>query len=177
MMVLLGITLALIALVVGSSFWAVARSPAHLRSLLSNREELQRLLDFLGQQQLENEALDVKPVFGSYAANIAAFERAHLDSLVRTRNALLIVALALLGGSYLVNSKLALIVLALLILPSVMALPASAKNNNATHTHTILLNLRKWQTEDPRGCAEFCAHTHPEFGPAHEVLLSDPAVV
>jgi len=66
----LEILLAILALILGTSFWAVAKSPVHLRSVLGDIGELTRFVDFLGRDNLIKEAERVKPVFGSYLKNI-----------------------------------------------------------------------------------------------------------
>lgn len=44
----------------------------------------------------------------------------------------------------------------LFLLPVLREIPASAKNNNITHVHTVILNVYKWNKTDPVGCLEHC---------------------
>jgi hypothetical protein len=173
---LLKIVVAILALVIGAGFWSCARSPRHMRVLLSDARQLQRIIDFLGRQALAQEAAAIQPVFGSYDKNIALFERAHLTSLSRTRNFLAVFAVALLAGAYaLLGPAFAALLLGVLVLPLLGGLPASAKDNNVTHLHTVMLNLLAWNAADAGECARYCAATRPDFGTLRQQLLQPTA--
>jgi hypothetical protein len=47
-----------------------------------------------------------------------------------------------------------------------------AKNNNAKHLVSVILNLIKWQQEDRQGCAVFCRQKRPEYRNLHDLLVS-----
>jgi hypothetical protein len=174
MTIFLGLLLAAVMLFVGAGFWACARSPSHLRRFLADATELQRLLQFLEPQKLHDEARKVKPVFGSYAGNIATHEAAHAASLSRTRNLLFLLAASDAGASYYLSVPLFWINVLIFALPALFDIPTSAKNNNATHVHTVMLNLIKWHSEDPSGFARYCASERSEFSVLHTVLIGCP---
>src|SRR5712692_9686919 len=152
----LEILLAILALILGTSFWAVAKSPVHLRSVLGDIGELTRFVDFLGRDNLIKEAESVKPVFGSYLKNILLFEKAHLIALNNTWNMLSVLTILLIGLSYFVGLIYMTVNIALFLLPVVREIPASAKDNNITHVHTVILNVYKWNKMAPGGCLEHC---------------------
>ena len=152
----LEILLATLALFLGTSFWAVAKSPAHLRGVLGDIGELTRFVDFLGRDNLIKEAESVKPVFGSYLKNIQLFEKAHLIALNKTRNILSVLTILLIGASYFVGLTYMIINIAFFLLPVVREIPASAKDNNITHVHTVILNVYEWNKTDPGGCLAHC---------------------
>jgi len=159
--ILLEACFAALAFFLASGFWATAKSPAHLRRVLLDPSELERVYRFFDPEKLHREALQIEPVMGSYAANINMWNRSHQTSLVRTRNlmglgaAVLLFLSWLLGPSYLAASG------ALFVLPVIFELPDSAKNNNATHIHTVMLNVIKWSESDSSGCRDYCRNSSP----------------
>src|SRR5438105_4313485 len=97
---IIGTTLAVASLVLGASFWSVARAPLHLRRLLLDRNELILILNYLGHMKLVEEARAIKPVLGSYAKNIEGWDIAHSKSLSIPRNLLSVLAAGLFVGSF-----------------------------------------------------------------------------
>lgn len=168
--VLLEIVLALAVLFVASGFWATAKSPAHLRRLLNDPSELERIYHFMGPEKLRQEAAQIRPVAGSYAGNISMWDAAHRGSLSRTRNLMGIGVLVLLflswllGPGYLATS---LTVFAILALPEISV---SAKNNNVTHLHSVILNVIKWNQSDSAACWEYCRNRSPTLEHLYAIL-------
>src|SRR5712692_9294462 len=144
MIVLATVALVAIAFVAAASFWAVARLPAHLRLRPVDSTELGQIIQFLGQTELLEEAKRIEPLLGSYAKNIATWDHAHLRSLRKTRNLLLVLMAADLLAAYFVSRWCFFTIIAVLAAAALFPLPGSAKNNNVTHVHTIVLNLIKW---------------------------------
>jgi hypothetical protein len=58
--------------------------------------------------------------------------------------------------SYLMGLPFLIASLAAFILPSFSPIAASAKNNNATHVHTVVLNVYKWNETAPDECSRYC---------------------
>jgi hypothetical protein len=152
----LEILLAIVLLTIGSSFWSILKSRGHLHHLLTNETELKRLLDFWTPSQIIQEGRDIKPVFGSFLQNIHLFEKAHFAALNKTRNLTLIVAVILMAVSYVMGLPYVIASLAAFILRSFAPIADSAKNNKATHVHTVILNVYKWNQTDPEECSRYC---------------------
>ena len=147
-------------------------SPSHLRHLLFDRSELARFLDYLGHAKFLEEARAIQSVFGSYARNIELFDRAHLTSLNKARNVVAVLAAAVLVGSFFTGPIYCGLAVLLFLVPVAFGLPESAKNNNITHVHTVMLNLCRWHQDDPSGCAEYCRDTRPELKTVHDLLVA-----
>jgi len=151
----LEIVISIILLTIGSGFWSILKSRG-LQTLLADENELKRLLDIWTPSEITREGREIKPVFGSYLENIRLFERAHYAALNKTRNLTLIVAVLLIAVSYFLGLAYLIASLAAFILPSFSPIAASAKNNNATHVHTVILNVYKWNQTDPGECSRYC---------------------
>jgi hypothetical protein len=152
----LEILLGILLLSIGSGFWAILKSRGHLRKVLADETELNRFLDFLTPAKVVEEGRDIKPMFESYLQNIQFFERAHFAALNKTRNLTFIVALILIAISYFLGLPYLIASLVTFLLPSLAGIPASAKNNNLTHVHTVILNIYKWNDTDHDGCSRYC---------------------
>jgi hypothetical protein len=53
--------------------------------------------------------------------------------------------------------------LAVFVLLSISDIPPSAKNNNATHVHTLISNIYKWHQTDSEGCRSYCIRERPSL--------------
>ena len=98
--ILLEILVAFFLLLLGSPFWAMRKTRAHLNSLYADEAELRRLVEFHTPEKLIEEGRTIKPVFGSYLQNIFVFEKTHFETLKRTRNIILIATVLLMVISY-----------------------------------------------------------------------------
>lgn len=134
----LGLVVAILTL--ATSFWAIRKSPAHLRALLADPLELCRLCDLIGREKLVQEAAVVEPVCGSYVSNIETWDQAHDQSLRQTTRFIGVAISVILIASWFLGFPYFLAALVAFAIPSVWEIPASAKNNNATHVHTIIVN-------------------------------------
>ena len=141
--------LVVILVFASANFWACAKAPSHLRRLLNDPDELNRLIEHIGLNKLLESALAIEPVFGSYEANINAWNTSHFRSLSQTRNLLGILVLAVLGGSWFLGDWYLAANAMIFALMALMDIPSSAKNNNLKHLPSIMLNLIKWLSEDP----------------------------
>ena len=150
-------------LVTGGSFWACLKSSKHLNHFLGDISELRRLIDYLGPAKLADEGGAIEPVFGSFAKNIELFERAHLASLRQTAMLVFIGIVLLLIISLLLGVWYFAISLIVFLLLSIGDIPASAKNNNATHVHTVISNIYKWNQTDPEACRSYCIRERPSL--------------
>jgi hypothetical protein len=150
-------------LATGGSFWACLKSAGHLSRLLGDISELQRLIDYIGPAKIAEESSGIEPVFGSYAKNIETFERAHLASLRQTANLVLIGVVVLLIISFTLGIYFFMASLAVFLLLSVGDIPASAKNNNATHVHTLISNIYRWNHTDSAACRSYCIRERPSL--------------
>jgi hypothetical protein len=153
-----------------ANFWPLVKVPGHLWRLLSDRDELRRIVEFLKSQGLAAEVPAIKPVFGSYADNIRVFETAHIATFRRTSIMVAGFAVAILVGTYFLGYVYLAVGVAFFILPAAFPLVASARDQNATHLHTVILNLLKWRTVEPEGVARYCEEERPEFATLYSVL-------
>jgi hypothetical protein len=169
------ITLCIAAFVLGVWFWTVARTPRHLALIYTGGAEFHFLLDSLGLDQLVAESGAIKPALGSYAANIGVFEQAHLIALARTRNTLAVLGALVFVCAALIGPVSVAIAAGLFLLPAFSPLAASAKNSNGGLVHSILLNLLKWNAEDPAGCERFCTQQRPDFEVMYKVVSTTRA--
>jgi hypothetical protein len=161
-------------LTTGGSFWACMKSGAHLKRFLSDTSELQALVDFIGPAKIAEESSTIEPVFGSYATNIATFEKVHLAALKQTARLVLIGMVALLVISFFLGVYFFVANLVLFLLLSVGDIPASAKNNNATHIHTIISNMYRWNQTDPAACRDYCTQENPSLTHLYGLLIRLP---
>lgn len=157
----LGLVVAILTL--ATSFWAIRKSPAHLRALLADPLELCRLCDLIGREKLVQEAAVVEPVCGSYVSNIETWDQAHDQSLRQTTRFIGVAISVILIASWFLGFPYFLAALVAFAIPSVWEIPASAKNNNATHVHTIIVNLIRWSELDDPSCSEYCMEKRPEL--------------
>jgi hypothetical protein len=167
--ILLEVVIAIVLLAIGSSFWSILKSRGHLQALLTDKNELKRLLSHWSAPEIVREGREIKPVFGSYLENIRFFERAHFAALNKTRNLILIVVAGLLVLSYLMGLPYLIASLAVFILPSFSQIGASAKNHNATHVHTVVLNVYKWNQTAPDECSHYC-EDHADLKQVYRLL-------
>ncbi len=168
--VILEILLGIILLVIGSSVWAIIKSPRDFRRTLRDPNRLSNFFESYDQTKFLEEAEKIKPISGSYIQNIALFGRAHFGALSQTRNLLLLLAIAVIGGSYFLGLIYLVINLALFLLPAGFDIPASAKNYNLTHVYTVAVNLAKWNIEDRTNCADYCTHAEPILAQVYRLI-------
>jgi len=161
-------------LTTGGSFWACVKSRAHLKRFLNDESELNRLIDFIGRAKIAEESSVIQPVFGSYAANISTFDKIHFAALRQTASLVLIGIGALLVTSFLLGIYFFLANLALFLMLSVGDIPASAKNNNATHVHTIISNIYGWNQADSAACLDYCTREKPNLMHLYALLIRLP---
>jgi hypothetical protein len=161
-------------LATGGSFWACLKSAGHLSRFLGDIRELQQLIDYIGPDKIAEESSGIEPVFGSYAKNIETFERAHLASLRQTATLVLIGVVVLLIISFLLGIYFFVVSLAVFLLLSIGDLPASAKNNNATHVHALISNIYRWNHTDPSACRSYCIRERPSLMHLYGLLAELP---
>ena len=154
--IVLEILLAIILIALGSGFWAILKSRSHLRIALGDEGELKHLINFLTPAKVIEEGNEIKPMFESYLQNILFFEKMHFAALSKTRNLTVIAALILIALSYLLGIPYLIASLVAFVFPALSPIPASAKNNNLTHIHTVILNIYKWNKIDEAGCFAYC---------------------
>ncbi|MDX9782912.1 MAG: hypothetical protein RBT35_08050 [Bacteroidales bacterium] len=150
-------------LVFAGVFWSYVKAPHHLKNVLNSPSELSEILKHIGHDTLIQESMNVEPVFGSFKGNIFAHSIAHKRSVEKSRTFGLIISIVLvilsaqLGSGFLyVNVVL---FFAMLLFPTA----SHVKNQNATHIHTITLNLIRMYQEDAKTCFEFCINERPEL--------------
>jgi hypothetical protein len=170
MIILAWVVVVTVAFVAGTSFWTLFRAPVHLRRLVGESAELRCILEFLGPKKLAKDAQSIKPVFGSYAKNIAVWEYTHRASLRKPKNFFLFFSIADIVGAYFVSTWCLITVGVILVLPVLFPLGSSARNYNVTHIHTILLNLIKWHDEDAVTCQRFCTSERPDLSALHSLV-------
>jgi len=171
--ILLELLFVLLILFAGGSFWACLKAPKHLHNMLADPMELTRLIDHVGYDKLRAEAQKVQaPPYGTFGDTIAIWEAAHYKSLSQTRKGLLLVVLAVLAASWCLGMWYLAVSLFVFFSLGYAELPVSAKNNNADHLASVILNLVKWCREDESACEGFCHRQRPEYGTLHDLLVS-----
>ena len=85
---------------------------------------------------------------------------------------MLVLTASLLIGTYLVSPLFFVASLLLFLAPAAFSVAQSAKNNNITHVHTVMLNVRRWHDDDPSGCAFYCSDARPELRTIHELVTA-----
>lgn len=161
-------------LVTGGGFWACVKSSKHLSHFLSDIHEIQRLIDYIGPAKIAEESIGIEPIFGSYAKNIETFERIHLASLRQTATMVFIGIIVLLIISFLLGVYYFLVSLGVFLLLSIGDIPASAKNNNATHVHSLISNIHKWHHTDSASCRSYCIHERPSLMHLYRLVAQIP---
>ena len=159
-------------LFLGSSFWACLKAPAHLRRMLADETELRRLIDHFVWDKLDAEARNVKPLPIGYADTLVLWDRAHFKSLSQTRNYLGVAVALVLAGSWWLGLGYFLVNAAIFALMGFSDIPASAKNNNARHLPTVIMNLILWIKNDQHACMTFCTVQHSEYRNLYNIVAS-----
>src|SRR5438552_2914070 len=91
-------------LVTAISFWAVAKASGHLRQMLHDSYEMSYLIGWIGPEKLLKEAESIKPIWGSYGANILLDLSCHVRSLRQTTLlSLVLCTVALVATCYLLG--------------------------------------------------------------------------
>jgi hypothetical protein len=160
----------IVLILLAANFWPLVKAPGHLWRLLSDRDELRRIVGFLKSGGLVAEVPAIKPVFGSYANNIRVCEAAHVATFRRTSIMVAGVAAAVLVGTCFLGYGYLAVGVAFFVLPAAFPLAASAKDQNVTHLHTVILNLLRWRDVEPAGVARYCEEERPEFATLYSVL-------
>jgi hypothetical protein len=165
--------LVIILIFLAVNFWSLEKVPQHLWWLLSDRNELRRIVEFLKSQGLVAEVPAIRPVFGSFADNIHIFERAHILTFRWTSILVAGLAAAILVGTCFLGYVYLAIGVSFFVVPAAFPLYASAKNQNVTYLHTVMLNLLKWRDVEPAGVAHYCQQERPEFAALYSVLVDE----
>ena len=111
------------------------------------------------------------PAFGAFGDTIAIWDAAHYRSLSQTRNGLMLVLLFSLAASWWLGVWYFAVSIGAFCLLGFTELPPSAKNNNANHLASVIVNLIKWRLEDAHSCQEFCDRERPEYKNRCDVLF------
>ena len=53
-------------------------------------------------------------------------------------------------------------------------IPASAKNNNATHVHTLVSNIYRWNQADSATCRDYCTREKSSLAHVYSLLSRVP---
>lgn len=164
------VVLVIVLMLMGVGFWAIIKSSSHMKHLLTDANELKNFIDYIGSSKLIQEAQSVEPVFGSYLQNIALFEKSNIASLAKTRNLLIALFIPIVIVSYFMGPHYFVVNLLLFCLPAIFPIPASAKDNNVTHLHTVILNLYKWNVTDSAACFNYCTQENPSFQTLYKLV-------
>jgi hypothetical protein len=159
-------------LFLSSSFWACLKAPAHLRRMLADETELRRLIEHFVWDTLYSEAQNVRPLPMGYGNTLVIWDAAHYKSLSSTRNYLGVGAVLVLAGSWWLGVGYFLVNARIFALMGLSDVPASAKNNNARHLPTVILNLTRWIMEDKAACMTFCTVEHAEYRTLYDIVVS-----
>ncbi|MGO8813614.1 MAG: hypothetical protein ACLQVG_02970 [Terriglobia bacterium] len=175
--ILLEIVFVLALVFAGSSFWACHKSPAHLRRLMADEEQLKRIIDLVGFAKLSADANDIEPISQrhTYGDTIILWEKAHLKSLSHTRNLFALMVAAILATSWWLGDWYFAVSLCTFVALGFSDLPIAAKNNNARHIPSVVRNLIRWRQEADQACSLFCREQHKEYRALYEVIASMPS--
>jgi len=158
MIVRIGIefVLAIITLIVGSTFWEFPKRARFLKAVISNE---QFLLQFITPTTFDS----VSPMIrryaekseGGYVVNMGAVT--HADRVSQRRLQLLngAVVLAALVGSYFLGPIYLAVSVAIFLISGIGSISAAARNNALEHVLVLAFILHKWHSEDPSGCEQW----------------------
>jgi hypothetical protein len=171
--IVLEVVFLVVILFAGGPFWHCLKAPKHLRSVLADPEELTRLIGHYKYENLVAESNKVPaPPFGTYGDAIIIWDAVHYKSLASTRNLLLFIVLVTLFASWWLGAWCLAASLATFLLLGLGELPVAAKNNNANHLPSVILNLIQWRQHDEAACEEFCRRRHLEYRNLYDLLVS-----
>ena len=159
--IILEVLLGFAVLILGFGFWSAGRGPAFMKKLLSDSQELEKIIKYIGEENLINDGKEVEPSFGSYENNVSLFLSLGIKGLDRTRNFMLIFVLVLLLSSFFLDSKFLIINICLFFLSAVGGVHSTVKNSIVTDIHSVMLNIYKWNAMNPENCKNFCVNEKP----------------
>jgi len=165
-----GILVGGVILAISVNLWAIMKSWAFFRSLLADPTELSRIILSRGVDEFLTETGKISEIGGSFAVNIRILTEAHFGALKKTRNVLIASSLILILVLYVMGFKYLIAGICVLILPSLLDIPASAKNYNATLAFEVAVILRKWNQVNQNECRTFCKEKIPRFKEMYKVL-------
>jgi hypothetical protein len=161
--IILELPLAMATLFLGINLWALIKSPSHLMRTISDESILKDSLNIMGSDNFINEAKKTETAPGGHKIFIDTWETSRTNSLSITRNLLVIPYLIVLVISGYVGFPFLIINIFISLLLYFQPINAYAINNNMIHIHTVMLNIYKWNTEEPSGCENYCTFIHPEY--------------
>lgn len=163
MKIIIEIILGFVSLIMSYAFWNCVKSPKFFIRVANDFEELKKIYDHFGADQIRSESEKVRPMIGDssmgYSGNIAIWLQASLKALDKTRNMLLVItALLFVGSFYFLGGVFLTIEIILFIMMAFPEISPSAKNNMVSDIQTIMLNVHKWNRVNPEECKQFCAN-------------------
>lgn len=154
------------------SFWQCVHSPKFLGDTLSNYNQMRRIFDSLGIENIRAESEKLQPVLGSYYVNMATWMKASLAVLDKARNTTLLVAVVIIFLSYLLGVVSALVNVGIFFLASQLPMSDAAKRNMMTDIRKVIVNVYKWNSVAPDECKHFCTAEQPRmFKNLHTLVL------
>jgi hypothetical protein len=147
--------LAVTSLALGANFWNVWKSPRFFESLITNRKMVRDLIKHFGHDRLLTEALKIEPVLGSCYKNILAFQKSSRYALRSAGTLILGLAATVFLLSYFVSKAFMMVNMSVFVAAIVPPLSASTKNNMLNDFFQVVVNVYKWNLEDPDGCLTF----------------------
>jgi hypothetical protein len=161
--IIIEVILGVILIGLAYSFWDCVKSPKFLDQLLANKNELKRIFDFIGIDDIYKESQNIQPVLGSFSNDMAIWMKASFKALDRVKYMTLLSSSVIILGSYFLSTSYILINIFLFLLLSLFPLTTSAKNNVVTDVHNLFLNVFKWNYSDPVECQTFCNEEQPRL--------------
>jgi hypothetical protein len=155
------VVLAVASLALGLNCWSIWKSPRFFRMLVRDPKSIGELVAHFGHDRLRQQGGDIKPVFGSYYKNILAFQSIGWGALRKAANLLLVLTAAVFAGSYVVGSGYAVTNITLFCLVGLLPISNAAKNNMVNDYTTVLLNVYKWNLENPAECLTVISRDAP----------------
>lgn len=159
-----------IAVLFLGNFWACVKSRPHLRGVLNDTKELQKFIEFIGREKIVAASRSIKPLFGSYDANIAALEKVHFSSLIKARNVMSLGVFVVLALSYLLGIYYLITNMVIFMLLSAAPLGPSAENNNFAHLQGVILNVYAWNIANRADCSDYCTRKNPSLKHVYELV-------
>ena len=172
--VILEVLIVVAIMMAGGTFWGCVKSSKHLSRLLGDISELKRLIEYIGPTNIADEGSAIKPVYGSFAKNIEVFESARYESVRQTAGLMFTGIVVLLIISFLLGVWYFAVSSAIFLLLSIGDILAVAKNYNATHVHSLILNIYKWNHTDSAGCRNYCSQEQPRLMHLYSLVAKLP---
>lgn len=169
--IILEIVIGFAVLGLGMFSWSIIKAPSFQLKLLSNIEEINSFMNYIGKENFINEGNKIEPISGSYENNVLLYLQSSIKGLENTRNIIFFIVFILFVISCFLGIPNLLINIGLFFLSAFLGIHSSIKNSIIIDIHSVMLNIFKWNKEDPKGCRKFCTNEKVYLKNLHKIIL------